>query len=108
MDGSGSTDIDGNTLSFFWSLTGKPASSTASLSDPAAVKPEFTADQPGDYIAQLIVNDGKANSQPDTVTLTTNNTAPTADAGTPQTVPLNSIVTLDGSTSFDLEKDPLS
>ncbi len=108
LDGSGSTDIDGDPLNFFWSLTAKPVNSSASLSDPSAVKPEFTADLPGDYIAQLIVNDGKVNSLPNTVTLTTKNNAPLADAGTPQTVPRNTTVTLDGSKSSDADQDPLT
>jgi len=108
LDGSASNDIDGDTLSFLWSLTRKPVNSSASLSDPSLVKPEFTADLPGDYIAQLIVNDGKANSSPDSVTLTTENTMPVANAGAGQTVPLNTNVTLDGSQSSDAENDPLT
>ncbi len=108
LDGSASMDIDGDTLSFLWSLIGKPANSTASLSDPSLVKPKFTADLPGDYVAQLIVNDGKANSAPASVILTTENTKPVANAGTPQTVPLQTTVTLDGSLSSDAENDPLT
>ena len=106
LDGSASMDIDGDTLSFLWSLIGKPANSTASLSDPSLVKPKFTADLPGDYVAQLIVNDGKASAPPRY--LTTENTKPVANAGTPQTVPLQTTVTLDGSLSSDAENDPLT
>ncbi len=43
-----------------------------------------------------------------TVAITTQlNHAPTADAGAPQSVSVNALVTLDGSTSFDPDGDPL-
>ena len=49
-------------------------------------------------MAQLIVNDGKINSAPATVTITTNSVqAPTANAGPNQTVKHGSLVTLSGS-----------
>ena len=108
LDGSASTDVDGDKLSFLWSLTSKPTNSSATLSNPVTVNPKFTADLPGDYIAQLIVNDGKADSQPDTVKVTTENSKPVANAGPDQTVPLQSTVLLDGSLSTDAEKDPIT
>lgn len=67
LDGSGSTDVDGDTLSYRWSLTSTPAGSTATLSNSTAVMPTFTIDLPGTYIAQLIVNDGRTDSAPDVV-----------------------------------------
>jgi RHS repeat-associated protein len=108
LDGSASTDVDGDKLSFLWSLTSKPTNSSATLSNPVTVNPKFTADLPGDYIAQLIVNDGKADSQPDTVKVTTENSKPVANAGPDQTVPLQTTVLLDGSLSTDAEKDPIT
>ncbi len=71
LDGSASTETDGNPLTYLWSLTMLPAGSAASLSNLAAVKPTFTADVTGIYVAQLIVNDGVSNSQPSTVTIAT-------------------------------------
>jgi hypothetical protein len=44
LDGSGSSDADGDTLFFSWSITSKPLESSASLSDLTAVNPTFTAD----------------------------------------------------------------
>ena len=38
-------------------------------------------DEPGEYVVQLVVNDGKADSVPDTVTVYTINSIPTAYAG---------------------------
>ena len=73
LDGSASSDVDGDPLTFSWSLSSKPNGSTAQLSDPTAVKPNFLVDYPGTYVVQLIVNDGSANSAPDTVVISTQN-----------------------------------
>ncbi len=61
----------------------------------------FTADRFGDYVLQLIVNDGFVNSPPDTVTIRTANRPPTAHAGPDQNVTTGALVTLDGSLSVD-------
>ncbi len=108
LDGSGSADVDGDALSFNWSLIALPPGSATSLDDPLAVMPTFNADQPGEYIAQLIVNDGQADSAPDTATVTTANSPPVADAGTDHTVFKGDTVTLDGSGSNDVDGDPLT
>src|ERR1019366_5992348 len=70
LDGSKSTDLDGNPLTYKWSLLSLPAGSTAKLSSTSLVNPTFSADQPGTYVAQLIVNDGFQDSTPSTVTIT--------------------------------------
>ena len=108
LDGSNSSDVDGDPLTFLWALTAMPAGSTATLSDPTLVSPTFFADLPGIYVVQLIVNDGTEDSDPATVTITTANTPPVAEAGLDQTVPLGSMVQLDGSASSDVEGDPLT
>lgn len=108
LDGSGSSDVDGDPLAFHWSLVAAPAGSAAVLSDTAAVNPTFVADLPGDYVVQLVVDDGQENSPPDTVTVTTANTPPVADAGLDQTVALAALVQLDGSGSSDADGDPLA
>ncbi|MCM3905527.1 MAG: PKD domain-containing protein [Pyrinomonadaceae bacterium] len=76
LNGSGSSDADGDPLTFSWSFVSRPAGSNAVLSNPGAVTPTFFADQIGDYVLQLIVNDGNLNSVPDTVTITTTNSRP--------------------------------
>src|SRR4051812_25051383 len=108
LDGSGSTDLDGDSLRFRWSLLSVPAGSTAVLSDPSAVRPAFTIDRKGTYVAQLIVNDGRADSAPDTVQVDTTNPRPVAEAGGDQTVAVGSLVTLDGSASHDADGDALT
>ena len=108
LDGSGSSDVDGDPLTFTWSLTSKPVGSTTALSNATAVKPTFKVDQPGTYVAQLIVKDGKVESLPDTVVITTQNSKPVANAGADQTVVRNAVVHLNGSGSSDADEDPLT
>jgi hypothetical protein len=74
LDGSQSSDTDGDNLTYSWSFTGKPAGSTASLANSTAVNPDFTPDVAGDYIIQLIVNDGTVDSTPASVTVTASTT----------------------------------
>jgi len=107
LDGSASGDVDGDSLTFFWTLTSIPAASQAVLSDSAAVRPTFSVDVAGSYQATLIVNDGSADSSPDTVVVDTANSAPVADAGLDQRIDIGADVQLDGSGSSDIDGDAL-
>lgn len=110
LDGSKSSDADGDALTFKWSLIGKPPGSAANLSDLTSAQPTFVADAAGTYGASLIVNDGKDNSASAVVTInvTVGNAAPIANAGKPQNVIVGTITTLDGSASSDADRDPLT
>jgi hypothetical protein len=108
LDGSGSSDADGDALTFAWSFFSVPAGSAAMLSDTTAEMPTFVIDLPGTYVVELIVNDGTVSSAPDTVAISTDNTAPVADAGPDQTAFVTDTVTLDGSGSSDADGDPLT
>lgn len=70
LDGTLSSDPDGDTLSFQWAFVSMPEESSASLMDPTSSTPSFIADQSGTYEVMLIVNDGNADSLPDTVIIT--------------------------------------
>lgn len=70
FDGSASSDADSDRLTYSWSLTSRPAGSVAALSGADSVRPTFRADVVGAYVATLIVNDGRLNSLPATVTIT--------------------------------------
>jgi uncharacterized repeat protein (TIGR01451 family) len=107
LDGSGSSDADFDPLQFFWSLPVAPSESNASLSDPTQSDPTFQVDHPGSYVAQLIVSDGDLDSEPDNVTITTQNSPPVAQAGPNQTVDVGDWVQLDGSGSSDPDLDSL-
>jgi len=110
LDASASSDADGDSLFYSWSLTSLPENSGASLTNSTGASPTFTTDIDGSYVAQLIVNDGKENSVADTVTIvaTIPNSVPVAEAGTDQNVVTTTIVTLDASSSSDPDGDTLT
>jgi hypothetical protein len=77
LDGSGSTDADGDELTYRWRLTTVPEGSTLeltgvetdALTGAETANPSFVADLAGTYEVELVVNDGKVDSEPDTVTI---------------------------------------
>ena len=109
LNGSGSQDADGNSLSYAWSL-GRPVGSIAVLSSATSVAPAFTADVAGLYTATLTVNDGLVNSVPANVAITASvgNAAPIARATAPATAVVGATITFDGSTSSDADGNPLT
>jgi hypothetical protein len=107
LNGSSSSDVDNNPLTFIWSLISRPAGSTATLSAATTVSPSFVVDVSGNYVVQLIVNDGLVDSVADTVNINTSNSAPVANAGADQTMVANGMISLDGSGSSDVDGDTL-
>ena len=69
LDGTGSTDPDGDSMAYAWTLT-VPAGSVANLDDASFATPGFIADVAGTYTAELTVDDGRFISPPDTVVVT--------------------------------------
>lgn len=111
MDGSGSSDPDGDALSFSWAIVSQPLASSGFLSDPESATPDLLADAPGAYIVQLTVDDG-IFSDADFVTVRAGeagvNQAPVcpdlADISTDMAVGIE----LDGSGAYDPNDDPIS
>ncbi|WP_199233571.1 PKD domain-containing protein, partial [Limnohabitans sp. WS1] len=110
LNGSNSSDANNDALTFIWTLTSKPAGSTAILSSATSAMPTFTADVAGAYVASLFVNDGKVSSTVSTVTVnaTVENAAPVANAGVAQNITAGNLVTLNGSNSSDANNDALT
>jgi RHS repeat-associated protein len=108
LNGSGSTDVNGDPLTYAWSFVSIPGTSKAVLTNPNSVNPTFVADVSGNYVVQLIVNDGYANSAPATVTISTIYTPPVANAGPNQTITVTGLVQLTGSGSTDVNGNPLT
>jgi len=101
LDGSGSSDVDDDPLTYAWSFTSQPPGSFATLSDSNAEKPTFVVDVVGTYVVQLIVNDGIVDSESNSANIVTGNFLPIADAGSDQRLFEKSNAVLDGSKSSD-------
>lgn len=108
MDGSASSDVDGDPLTYHWSITSAPEGSTATLANATSATPSLALDKHGSYTIQLVVNDGTVDSLPSSLLITVKNHIPTADAGADITTQTGATVTLDGSGSSDADHDPLS
>ncbi|MBI4812659.1 hypothetical protein HY798_04495, partial [Candidatus Falkowbacteria bacterium] len=62
LDGTGSSDADGDAFTCKWTIVSVPSgSSLNALGDAATAAPYFGVDVAGNYTLQLIVNDGKAD-----------------------------------------------
>ena len=105
LDGSGSSDPDGDDLEYEWTQT---SGLTVTLSSPTAQRPTFSVPVGAVSLTfELIVDDGRLSSGAASVTVLVNH-APTANAGASQKVAQGSLVTLDGSGSSDPDEDSVS
>jgi len=100
LDGSGSSDPDGDLLTFAWSFESQPEGSSATLSNPSSVSASFTPDEAGSYVLRLAVSDGRGGTDSTTVTITAaapGRPLPSAFAGPNQTVTVGAPVQLAGT-----------
>ena len=108
LDASRSSDADGDPLRYSWTMVSQPEGSIASMQSSNSVAGAFTPDKPGDYILQLVVNDGISDSAPATVTITTVNSTPVAGASAEKALSLGEPIQLNGYKSTDVDGDPLT
>lgn len=94
LDGTASSDEDGDALTYSWLFASIPSGSSVSLSSSRSSSPSFTADADGTYVVQLTVNDSTTDSSVDQVNITAqtiaSNSGPTANAGSDQSITLGS------------------
>lgn len=112
LDGSNSTDADGNSLTYAWSQTGGV---TVTLASPSAAQASFEAPNVGIGSStalsfQLRVSDGTASNTDsiDIVVTGVSNSDPTVSAGSDQAATELTTVTLSGTASDDDIGDSLS
>nr|WP_298930284.1 PKD domain-containing protein [uncultured Erythrobacter sp.] len=111
LDGSATTDPEGDAIIYQWVQTG---GSSGTIADSSAAVTTFTAPAGGAGVNQTLSFELRATDTfdetgTDTATATLlANTAPTADAGLDQDVTGSALVTLDGTASTDPEGDPLT
>ncbi len=107
LNGSLSSDPDGDPLTFTWAQTGGPM---VTLNGATFTAPAVTQDTTLTFT--LVVSDGKVMSPPATTHVLVRSTAPTnraplANAGADQAVPSGATASLDGS-GTDPDGDPLT
>jgi hypothetical protein len=110
LDGTGSRDPNGTPITYAWRVVTQPAGSQAVLLNATGATPLFTPHVAGPYTFALTVKDGTLTSPPDevTITVTTANCPPIANAGADQQVTTGRLVTLSGAGSTDPNDNPLT
>jgi hypothetical protein len=102
LDGSGSSDPDGDALEYSWTQLEGTA---VTLSSGSAAKPTFSVPDEGTYRFALEVSDGSLASTQDEVVVTATNAAPIATFIAPTTVLEGSTVPLTLASSVDVPAD---
>lgn len=120
LDASASVDPDAQALSYEWTLTSRPAESTAAFAGGNEAVLEWTPDAMGAYTFALKVTDSEGASATQSVTVTVNNRAPQSSlVVTPQftvvpsiaptqAVTVGAVVLVDASSSVDPDGDAVS
>ncbi|WP_317932584.1 PKD domain-containing protein, partial [Halioxenophilus sp. WMMB6] len=117
LDGAGSSDPDGDNLSYGWVMSSSTQGSTVALDNPTAATPSFTAPEVDPVTGEsftftlTVTDDGEGNlMDSDTVIINVAPCAcpPVASAGADQSVNEEDVVMLDASASSDPNEDTLT
>ncbi|WMW80929.1 Ig-like domain-containing protein [Undibacterium cyanobacteriorum] len=92
LDGSSSRDPDGDAMNYEWTVTTKPAGSTASFDSPTQAKVNFRPDVSGSYTVQLRVSDNRGGVSTQQLVIATDNRVPLSSLST--TVQFNAVTTV--------------
>ena len=71
LDASLSTDEDNDTLVYTWKIIGQPPEGTAKINQTDSSTSSFTPILHGEYLIELVVNDGTVDSEPSQILITT-------------------------------------
>jgi RHS repeat-associated protein len=107
LDGTQSSDPEGASLTYNWTIVSRPPGSSVSLSNPTSSTPQFIPFLLGDYVFQLVVNDGEFNSAPATIRVTSVNRPPPANANGPYSGRVGEPIQFAGAGS-DPDGDPIT
>lgn len=77
LNGSDSTDNEGDILTYSWEVWSAPEGSSAALNNSNSIIPSITLDEYGTYVIRLVVDDGLAQSA-DFMQITMGNVKPVA------------------------------
>ena len=111
LNGNGSSDPDGDALSFSWTQVSGPAVAIANAAQANASFVAPAAEGAGPVIIRLTVNDGRGGTGTDDLIIAISavtNRPPRADAGADQQAAAGSTVILNGGGSSDPDGDALT
>ncbi|WGL15247.1 PKD domain-containing protein [Microbulbifer bruguierae] len=110
LSGAASSDPDGDSLTYSWSISSSPGNSNPIISSGSQVEANFTADTAGSYEIELTVSDGSISSS-DTITITVtgaSNPSLVANAGSGYSASEGFQIQLDGSASTAADNSSLT
>lgn len=113
LDGSGSSDPQGEQLTLAWNILEKPVGSSAALGSSTDIITTFVVDEGGYYTISLQVTNVSGDKS-DIVTVkigavgTGDNHPPVASAGADATATAGSVAVLDGSGSYDQDENSIT
>lgn len=102
LDGTASSDPDGDTITYAWELVVTPSGSGTTLLSEHTPTPKFYADLEGTYTVELTVSDGIETAVDEVeVFADAPDEPPVANAGPDQYVAVGDTAQLNGSASYD-------